>query len=164
MPDPWERREDETPTRYFAFSCYRDLGPGRTLQAAWDVYRMERGNKGDSPSSTFRDWSANHDWVDRAAAYDDYVSRQIREALEQERIRDKRRRVELLQAYREQIAEAMTSLNPGDLDFKEATKALKAVTQELRKEFDDEPTQRVEEETRQVTTFELPDNGRADDE
>lgn len=65
---PWDKRESETATAYGAFVTYLELGPDRTLLAA---YRSHR----DKPDAQhvgghFTRWSSSHDWVRRAQAHD----------------------------------------------------------------------------------------------
>ena len=75
----WTRRPGETATAYAAFCAYRDLGPGRSLDAA---YAQAKGlQKGDKRASgNFQRWRRDHAWKNRAEAYDAYLDEQKRQA------------------------------------------------------------------------------------
>lgn len=82
---PWLRQPDETGAQYHGFSFYRDLGPARRLQDAYEKYVADKGLKGAAygVSSHFTDWSSDNRWVERAEAYDEELqnrSVQLREA------------------------------------------------------------------------------------
>ena len=66
---PWERREGESVAADRAFCVYLDLGPGRSLQKA---YQADKGSTSVKVSGRWRAWSAMNDWVERARAYDRY--------------------------------------------------------------------------------------------
>jgi hypothetical protein len=162
--EPWDRRDDETSRAYHAFCLYRDMGPqGRSLRAVTEELYGDEGENMGSVSSHVERWSSRFDWVARSTAWDDYMAERMREELEQRRIEDKIERIASLDALHEVINDALGDLDASDLSPGMLEKLLKLVVQEKRKEFDDEPTQRVEGELDQVTTFELPDNGRGSD-
>ncbi len=75
----WERQENESDKAYYAFSVYRDLGPGRSLRAVAEaVYgpRWEHGKR------TVEGWSSRFDWVSRVRALDARDEMLRREAVE----------------------------------------------------------------------------------
>src|SRR5690554_741438 len=82
---PWSRREDETTKAYWAFCIYRDLGRGRSIPKAWDVYRSENGLKAVEPTGTFKDWCSCNGWVERAQAWDDHEDTMRLQARDQAR-------------------------------------------------------------------------------
>lgn len=63
---PWVRRPGETMKAYEAFRTYMLLGKDRSLKRATE----ELGLKG---ISNLGNWSTEHEWVERATAYDSYV-------------------------------------------------------------------------------------------
>lgn len=86
---PWERLPKEPPTAYRGYCLFRDLGPERTLQAAWELYygrpeaeaRRQAKGKSNRPGSTpgyWNKWSSHWAWVGRCASYDDYAEEQAR--------------------------------------------------------------------------------------
>lgn len=79
-PLPWERQPGETAKAFQAFRAYRDLGPARTMLAA---YRLTKG-KPDAKaiSGGWARWSQEHRWTERADAYD--LHREQTERLERE--------------------------------------------------------------------------------
>jgi hypothetical protein len=158
-PPLWTKQEDETQRAYNAFCVYRNLGwRNRSLQKVHDqVYGKGAGNL-----RYVEQWSSQYDWVDRAAAYDEYMAERMREELEQRRIEDKIERIASLDALHEVIDDALESLNPSDISPGVLEKLLKLTIQQKRAEYDDEPTQRVEGELDQVHVF-LPDNSREDE-
>ena len=83
LPAAWHRLADETAAAYIAFRTYLDLGPGRTVNAA---YRMRKGAKSGEGGRTVRAhsrwyaWADRHSWEERAAAYDAHVEREVIQA------------------------------------------------------------------------------------
>jgi len=68
--DPWDRRPGESPKAYALFLDYRNLGPYK---------RSLRALAAREPASNLRQmqtYSSQHDWVDRAGSWDDYLARQ----------------------------------------------------------------------------------------
>ncbi len=70
MSLPFERRKDEGPEAFEAFSAYRDMGVSRSTAA---VARTCGKHK-----SLMDRWSSTHAWVRRAAAWDAEVDRRKR--------------------------------------------------------------------------------------
>jgi hypothetical protein len=73
-----ERQEGESDRAWLAYTCYRDLGVGRTVEAAYVAYiakvrrnEPEKVKKGQTAASTgFRKWKTEFNWADRARVYD----------------------------------------------------------------------------------------------
>lgn len=72
-PKPWERQEYDTDKSFHAFVCYRDLGASRSLGAA--AQELGYGSR----AALYR-WSTNHNWIERAKAWDIEQDRVRREA------------------------------------------------------------------------------------
>ena len=53
-----------------AFRHYRNLGAGRTLQAAWLACRTEAGQAPTKCPGRWTEWSTTYRWVQRATDYD----------------------------------------------------------------------------------------------
>lgn len=72
MPQPWERRPDESTQAYAAALTYFELGPTRSLQAvATKLTGAPRGpRKGPEKPGYLKRWSTKYQWVARAKAYD----------------------------------------------------------------------------------------------
>ncbi len=71
MAKEWERQEGESGRAFRAFTQYRDLGPGRSLNAAYTASR-EAKEELRAPG-TWYEWSARFRWVERAAAWDAFL-------------------------------------------------------------------------------------------
>lgn len=74
---PWERQPNEPDRSWVMFREYRDLGVKRTIKAAYaKVY-------GDLPTTETQGWmwalARNNNWKKRAAAYDNYEDRRLKE-------------------------------------------------------------------------------------
>jgi len=79
----WERQpgEREKPDR--AFSAFRALGPGRTRrEVATILYGEEYRESTKRVPGRIKAWSAEHDWVGRAASYDGWLEMERRDAVE----------------------------------------------------------------------------------
>lgn len=78
MSDPWDQLPDEPDETYARFLMYRNLGPGRTLLAAYCVHIASFRNastvgKRQKPQEVPGHWgndSARWKWGDRATAWD----------------------------------------------------------------------------------------------
>lgn len=80
---PWERQPGETPKAFAAFACYRDLGVLRTIDQAYRHW-MAKQHRPVPPdkraAGNFQNWSAKHQWVLRAQAWDEEQDRLKRAA------------------------------------------------------------------------------------
>lgn len=67
----YERQGAESPAAFRAFVTYRDLGPERSLDAA---YRLHNGcqESRKRASGRWKEWAKKYDWVARVQAFDDY--------------------------------------------------------------------------------------------
>lgn len=80
---PWEQQPGESAKRYAAFSLYCQLGVGRNLEKAYELYSRIRNSKGHKKSiervSNFPypgfwgKWAVEGYWESRCKAYDNYV-------------------------------------------------------------------------------------------
>jgi len=77
------RVKGESARAHAAFIIYRDLGPGRSLDAAWQKHTSNRGATCASTKcpGQWRDWSARFQWVERALESDRELAAFRREAL-----------------------------------------------------------------------------------
>jgi hypothetical protein len=77
MPQPWDQQENEPKRSYVRFLLYRDLGPTRTVEAAYEKYFSEKkaGEGGEKlwvPGQWWRD-SRAYGWSERAQAWDVFI-------------------------------------------------------------------------------------------
>lgn len=92
MASPWKKTPAESSKAYQAFNEYCNLGPDRSLAVV--------GQRLGKSTDLMERWSARHGWVERAAAWDEYmaaVERRAAALLAQERAkiwleRDEKRR------------------------------------------------------------------------
>lgn len=72
---PWEQQPGETPKAYQAFCVYRDMGTKRTLDGAHqERARSAPGaHQGKRADGTWKRWSSQYRWVERAIAYDQHL-------------------------------------------------------------------------------------------
>lgn len=76
-----ERQPGESARAFEGFKIYRDLGPGRSVDRAYELYAGRRLGGRRAPGR-FQLWSRQHDWRDRAEAYDAWLEMVGREAIE----------------------------------------------------------------------------------
>ena len=95
---PWERLEGETEKAWLSFEMFRQLGPERTVDGAFQRYWMRPGNRRnnsgqakDKTPAYFSHWAVQYGWWRRAAAWDGEVAALARD---QELDRELRARME----------------------------------------------------------------------
>lgn len=64
------RLKTESDAAWQAFSAYRDMGSGRTHNAAWKVYAGARGLTARNVSSQWKAWAKQNEWDKRCLEYD----------------------------------------------------------------------------------------------
>lgn len=68
---PWDQQPGEPPEAYARFLVYRNLGPARTIEAAYKA--NAEGRKSGKPVSRSGHWeedSRTHNWVERSTRWD----------------------------------------------------------------------------------------------
>jgi hypothetical protein len=77
MLHPWDRQENEPKATYVRFLLYRDLGPTRTVEAAYEKFLGEKaaGKSGETLSVSGQWWKdcSTYNWTDRAQAWDIHI-------------------------------------------------------------------------------------------
>lgn len=158
-PKPWERRENESTKAYEAFCIYRDMGTQRSLSKVAEKLQKSETLMGR--------WSGNHDWVARAAKWDDEQDRIERETLQREQakaIRDMRKRhadiasVMLVKAARALQRIPDDEIKPGDISrmVDVASKLERISRGDVGEVIEERDGGKVEN----PVTFYMPDNGR----
>ena len=122
MPEIWERQPNERSKAYAAFCIYRDMGTDRSIEKVYE----ERSKRG--PLSRLKKWSAEHNWVKRAEAYDDYMEGKKREKKEKEILEMADRHVKLAKAFQQKIAQALQQIDPAQLSPSDMAKWLDVAT------------------------------------
>jgi hypothetical protein len=70
MSNLWEYNPDlDTIKSFKAFCVFRDLGPARSIEAAYRIYNENKARTKQAPGH-FKLWAANNNWDARAAAFD----------------------------------------------------------------------------------------------
>jgi hypothetical protein len=71
---PWEQLDNESNAAYARFLAYRNLGPLRTLQKAYETHQAcqpaKNRNKSQAPTGAWTDDSTAYNWKERATAWD----------------------------------------------------------------------------------------------
>ena len=145
LSNPLARSGSESNRASVALGDYARLGPGRSLSKLHQKYTEQ--SVGTPPTRNFRviqEWSRRYEWQDRVATYDKIQAEREQKAYEDQRLLWRKRRSEILQGYFAKIAQALQKLDPEQASMSEVTTAMRMVVQELRAEFDDEPTERTE--------------------
>lgn len=118
VTDGRQRGRSESASEYQAYRVYRDLGPTRTLAAAWHAHRQTSTRPAKSrgrprlwnaetrhPSGQWTALSSRGQWVERAAIYDARVDVEERARRLQEIQELERQRVQVQLAARQRLEE-----------------------------------------------------------
>ena len=89
MSEVWEKRESETARAYRAFCVYRDMGVDRSLAKV-----REKLDKKTGYERQLGEWSSDHEWVKRVAAYDAHLEALLRNEQEERLVAERRRQTE----------------------------------------------------------------------
>src|ERR1700755_1284517 len=71
---PWKRQPNESAVAYFAFTKYLEMGVNRSHDALAEIFPRSK--------TQIHNYSTNHDWVERARWYDDYMAELAQSKLE----------------------------------------------------------------------------------
>lgn len=97
MAAEWEQQPGETPAAWRAFCVYRDLGPGRSIDAAWKKHTGQQASLKRAARRWFT-WSVAYGWEARTREYDAHIERETRQRAEVETIK---RRAEMLRKHQQ---------------------------------------------------------------
>lgn len=67
---PWDQLPGEPPEAYARFLIYRNLGPARSLDAAYKIANVGKRRKSSERSGTWQENATAHRWRERAARWD----------------------------------------------------------------------------------------------
>lgn len=118
MAQPWERLDTETGPSWEAFQTYRDLPPAnRSIATALSTAGKAPGNR-----RQWERWSSQHDWTERARAWDAYLDLRAQEVVAKRTIERKKRQADMGQQMLSVAAipgnELARRLKEGTLDLK----------------------------------------------
>lgn len=139
----WEMQEGEPARWYDRFDRYRLMpAHARSMLA---VYADEARPGAKRPASVPGAWKEASDtwqWEERAAAWDRHEAARRQAEYDEERRRDKDQRITLLKATRNKLAQRLANLEAADIPAAALISGVRLVVEQLRAEYDDEPTQR----------------------
>lgn len=126
----------------------RIIGLERSLLRAYkNWYRAEKGRESQSVSAptSWREAAEHDQWRDRAQAWDVAQRLERLRAEDEERRRNRERRLALLNGLLARVSEAVLKLEAKDAKWSDVTAAVRVAVQELRHEYgEDVTTVRVE--------------------
>ena len=161
MRRPWHRRPKEPNQWYDRFVTYYLTTPAsrRSVDAAW---RQGSGSssKAKQASGAWYRAAKKWQWQERAEAYDEDQRGLLLKAVEEERLEDRRRRIDVMKAVRARLVQALKALDPQDAGWSQVVHGAVAVNAELRKEYSDEPDTRAPDSAtpaRRATAADLDD-------
>ena len=139
----WLRRPKEPNQWYDRFFQYYLTTPAtrRSVDAAWRQ-ATGKSSKNQQASGAWYRAAKRWDWQVRAEAYDEEGRRVQLKAIEQEKLEDRRRRIDVMKAARAKLVQALKELDPKDATWAQVVHGTVAVNNELRKEYSDEPESR----------------------
>lgn len=116
----WERRVRESAKAYAAFSSYRDMGSDRSLQKVAQSL---------SKSLTLvKRWSSEHEWVERARAYDNDLARAAKAQAEKELKDMTARHIKIAMQLQTKAVTALSQLPVAEMSPKEILSFLAEAT------------------------------------
>ncbi len=83
MAEQWDKQPEESPKAYRAFLIYRNLGPKRSIDAAYRLSLKEHQESIKRAPRRWGEWSTQYQWVVRAQAWDQW-RQQEHERIERE--------------------------------------------------------------------------------
>lgn len=140
----WERQAGESGLWFSRFDkFFRPLGPERNLLRAYkNWYRAEKGRESQSVSAptSWREAAEHDQWRDRAQAWDVAQRLERLKMEDEERRRNRERRLILLNALMTRVSEAVLKLEAEDAKWSDVTAAVRVAVQELRHEYGEDVT------------------------
>lgn len=156
MPELWERQPEESDAAFEAFQSYRDMGLSRSLSKV--------GGKLGKSETLMSRWSSDHNWVERARAWDAEQDRIIR-AEQIEDIRNMRQRhADLAMEMLAKALEGIQYIDPEELNAVSISRLVEVASkleQKSRGDTTDAVEMReAEEKQASPVMFYLPSNNR----
>lgn len=108
----WETRlSEESPKAFKCFCLFRNMGYKRSIKGCLELHGIDPKKYG-----SWSRYARLFNWNERAALYDEYISKQIEKELIAERVERKKRQMEMLNGFDELVARRIKTLNPDDLN------------------------------------------------
>lgn len=153
--DPWERQPKEGPKPYEAFCVYRDLGTQRSLSQV--------AQKLQKSVTLMGRWSRTHNWVERAAAWDDEQDRIIRKQLTADIAKMRKRHADLAVDMLVKAGEALKRIPEDEIKASDISKLVDTASKLeriSRGDVGDVIEERDGGQAIPAVQFYIPDNGR----
>ena len=154
-PEPWERRKGETARAYEAFTVYRDMGAGRSINKTAQNLTKNR--------TTIAEWSSKHEWVKRVAAWDAEQDRIARQAQIDEIKKMRKRHADLANAMLVKAAKALQRIPEDEIKATDVSRMVDTAAK-LERISRGDVGDVIEERDGGMATpavqFYIPDNGR----
>jgi hypothetical protein len=111
----WERGEKESNLWWSRFEKYRLMGPERSFLAVYNAWRAEKGRKpATSVAGSWTKAASEHNWRERAEAWDAHILAQDAEAAEDLLRELREQRIERLRAVAGMVNQALNSIVKDD--------------------------------------------------
>lgn len=147
---PWERQEGESVKAYEAFQCYLNLGETRSQRLVSEQLSKSR--------QLISRWSANYQWVERVAAYENDLQRQAHAEAVKKARQMADRHISIAMKMQQKALQALKEMDPRDIDPKNLVAFIREATKlerESRAEIVRETEHKIEAENRESTLVDV---------
>lgn len=117
---PWERQEGESVKAYEAFQCYLNLGETRSQRLVSEQLSKSR--------QLISRWSANYQWVERVAAYENDLQRQVHAEAVKKARQMADRHISIAMKMQQKALQALKEMDPRDIDPKNLVAFIREAT------------------------------------
>lgn len=117
---PWERQEGESVKAYKAFQCYLNLGETRSQRLVSEQLSKSR--------QLISRWSANYQWVERVAAYENDLQRQAHAEAVKKARQMADRHISIAMKMQQKALQALKEMDPRDIDPKNLVAFIREAT------------------------------------
>ena len=117
---PWERQEGESVKAYEAFQCYLNLGETRSPRLVSEQLSKSR--------QLISRWSANYQWVERVAAYENDLQRQAHAEAVKKARQMADRHISIAMKMQQKALQALKEMDPRDIDPKNLVAFIREAT------------------------------------
>ena len=117
---PWERQEAESVKAYEAFQCYLNLGETRSQRLVSEQLSKSR--------QLISRWSANYQWVERVAAYENDLQRQAHAEAVKKARQMADRHISIAMKMQQKALQALKEMDPRDIDPKNLVAFIREAT------------------------------------
>jgi len=163
--DCWEQQEGESNLWFDRFTRYRLMGVKRSVLGCYNKEQAKEGKeKRNSPPASWSKAAKKWKWKSRCETWDEAERQLMLAEYEHNKRLARQARIAILTSYQEKALAALELLKEDEADWRDVNAAIKTATEGLRKEYGDEPAQRLEHHGEISSKAEiiiyLPDNDR----